>query len=233
MSSVQSLPIAPQSSEDPLSNYALQMLQLKPETSVIDTVLGELEHEAAVGQIPIIGHLEGAILQVLTAQNGRRILELGTAIGYSALWLARSLPKDGRLVTIELDPERADHARDVMGRAELSDRVQVITGDIFQVLPQLNGPFDVIFQDVIKHAYFQSSPKLAVEIFDLCLSLLAPGGLLLGDNAFCLGEVLDTQDMDNRVQGIRAYNERVATHPQLQSVIIPVRDGLWVSRKTY
>jgi len=229
-----SLPIVPQILGDPLSSYALEMLNLRAADFPLDDVLREMEDLAALEQIPIIGPLEGAIIQILTQLSKpapRKILDIGTAIGYSALWLARSLPEDCHIISIEIDPERAQIAEEFIEKAGYHHQVEIIVGDVMEIMPSL-GIFDLILQDVIKHVYFGSDSKLALQLFDYCLDLLVDDGLLLGDNAFCMGEVLHSlMELPAQIQGIQAYNRQVATHPDLSSIIIPVRDGLWVSHK--
>ncbi len=232
----QALPIAPQLNDDPLAQYALQLLRQRPCISPLDDVLHEMESIALDESIPIIGPLEGAIIQMFvnSTEPGHHILDIGTAVGYSALWLARAITPDSHVTSIEIDPQRAKRARQFIHRAGLEEQITVLVGDVFDILPTLPGKFDVILQDVIKHAYFGSDSRLALQLLDLCLAHLRGGGLLLGDNAFCLGEVLlsPNDHLPKQVLGIQAYNEAVAGHPQLQSVIVPVRDGLWVSRYT-
>ncbi len=235
MSSSHALPIVPQKPQDALSAYALDLLRMRPQDDLVDPVLREMEDLAEREGIPIIGPLEGAILQMLLRLLGKapqRALDIGTAIGYSAIWMAQGLPPQTEIVSIELDPERVKLARKFIRQAGLEDRIRVLQGDVFQLLPDL-GTFDVIFQDVIKHVYFAADSHLALRLLDLCLEHLKPGGLLLGDNVFCLGEAYKAPDPETppQVLGIKAYNQRVATHPDLESVVIPVRDGLWVSVK--
>lgn len=230
---LQSLPIAPQTSNAPLEQYALNLLRLRQPQPGLDAVLAEMEALAVDEQIPIIGPVEGAVLQSLVGLAGprvRNVLDIGTAIGYSALWLARDLGPQAHVWSIELNPERAERARAFIERAGLSGRITVLQGDVFDILPTLDHTFDVIFQDVIKHVYFSADPGLAIRLLDHCLAHLAPDGVLLGDNAFCLGEVLlSAAEIPPQVVGVQAYNNAVATHPALQSVIVPIRDGLWVS----
>ena len=110
------------------------------------------------------------------------MLEIGTAIGYSGIWLAGGLPPDGMLLTMELDPERARMARDNFARAGLADRVSVIVGDAKRMLAKVSGPFDVIFQDGDKQLY--------VPLLDRLVELLRPDGLLITDNVLWDGEVV-------------------------------------------
>jgi len=230
------LPIVPQTLSDPLSQYALQLLHMRPSESPVDDVLREMEKLAARDGIPIIGPLEGAMIQMLIQlyqTPPRRVLDIGTAIGYSAIWLARGLPPESQITSIEIDPERAEMAQHFISQAGYQDRVRVLVGDVFELLPKIENQFDVILQDVIKHIYFGADSQLSLKLLDLCVEYLVAGGVLLGDNVFCMGEVLHepSEQVPEQVIGIQAYNDRVASHPQLHSIAIPIRDGLWVSRK--
>ena len=230
------LPIVPQNVEDQLSQYALRLLRMRPTEEPVDSVLHEMEALAEKESIPIIGPLEGAIIQMLIQMRpapAQMVLDIGTAIGYSAIWLARGLPAESRIISIEIDLERAELAQDFIRRAGFSDRIEVWVGDAFELLPQLDMQFDVILQDVIKHVYFGADSQLSLQLLDLCLEHLVDGGLLLGDNVFCMGEVLHEgqNSIPKQVIGIQAYNNRVANHPLLDSVVLPVRDGMWVSQK--
>ncbi len=230
------LPIVPQVSDDLLEQYALQMMKLQEDHSSLQQVLHEMEAIASEESIPIIGALEGRIMAALIAMRQPApisVLDIGTAIGYSAIWLARVIGPQGRIISIELDPQRAERARAFVNKAGVQEQVQIITGDVFEVLvnnPQLPQQYDVIFQDVMKHVYFAQDSGLALKLLDLSVKHLAPNGLLLTDNAFCQGKVLQSSEY-NQVKGIQAYNEAVATHPLLDSLLFPFRDGLWYSRR--
>jgi predicted O-methyltransferase YrrM len=171
----------------------------------------------------------GALLRVLaTAVGATRILEIGTAIGYSGIWLAGALPPGGMLVTLELDEERAREARDNFAKAGVSDRVSVVTGDAALKLAKVSGPFDLIFQDGAK--------KLYTPLLDRLVALLRPGGLLITDNVLWKGEVAPgfqqppRQNPDD-TRAMVEYNQRVAAHPQLLTSIVPMRDGVSISVK--
>ena len=229
------LPIVPQQSDDPLAGYALQLLARRIPELPLDTVLLEMEALAEREQIPIIGPLEGAIIQALLQMRHpapRCVLDIGTSIGYSALWLARGLPAESKVVSIEIDPQRVRLARKFVEKAGYQHQIEIIEGDVMELLPTL-GMFELILQDVIKHVYFGKSAQLSLQLLAYCLEHLVDGGVLLGDNAFCMGEVLleDADELPVQVLGIKAYNDLVATHRQLDSVILPVRDGLWLSHK--
>ena len=191
-----------------------------------------LDEIAAAGQqrdLPLVDAEVGALLRVLAlAAGATRILEIGTAIGYSGIWLAGALPPGGMLLTMEMSPERAREARANFEKAGLADRVNVIVGDAQRLLAKVAGPFDIIFQDGDKQLY---SPLL-----DRLAALLRPGGLLVTDNVLWDGEVVPgfvarRQRDAGDTRAIAEYNERLAAHPQLMTSIVPIRDGIAISVK--
>jgi len=186
------LPIVPQLLDDPLSSYALALLRKRNAEFPVDDVLAEMEEMASIEQIPIIGPLEGAVIQMLTQlqqPEPQNVLDIGTAIGYSALWMARGISPESKITSIEIDPQRAQIARNFIEQAGYQHQIEVVIGDVLALLPSM-GQFDIILQDVIKHVYFGADSQLSLQLFDYCMDHLNEGGLLLGDNAFCLGEVL-------------------------------------------
>jgi predicted O-methyltransferase YrrM len=196
--------------------------------SAIDSVLAEIAHNNQERKLPLVDAEVGALLRVLaTAIGAKNILEVGTAIGYSGIWLAGSLPAGGMLMTLELDPERAREARENFERAGLADRTSVIVGDAARMIAKVAGPFDLVFQDGDKKLY---SPLL-----DRLVALLRPGGLLVTDNVLWSGTVAPgfaaADANDENTAAIAAYNERVASHPQLLTAIVPLRDGVSISVK--
>ncbi|PYQ75966.1 MAG: methyltransferase [Acidobacteria bacterium] len=184
-----------------------------------DAVVDDIARAGAARELPLVDAEVGALLQVLaTAVGATKILEIGTAIGYSGIWLARALPPGGMLLTMEMDPERAREARGNFTRAGLADRVTVIVGDAERMIA--NGD---------KHLY--------VPLLDRLVSLLRPGGLLVTDNVLWDGEVVPgfvrkpaRDPADTRA--IAEYNERTAAHPALVTAIVPLRDGVSISVKT-
>src|SRR3954463_3968626 len=195
-----------------------------------DAVLDEIARGNATRGLPLVDAEVGALLRVLaTSVNATRILEIGTAIGYSGIWLARALPPDGMLFTMEYDEERAREARENFDRAGLSSRVSVVVGDAQLKIAKVSGPFDLIFQDGPKNLY--------TPLLDRLVALLRPGGLLVTDNVLWDGEVAPgftdhpkRPEVDTRA--IIEYNERVAAHPDLLTSIVPLRDGVSISVKT-
>src|SRR5262249_50495056 len=142
-------------------------------------------------KLPLIDAEVGALLRVLaSAIRARRILEIGTAIGYSGTWLAGVLPPDGMLLTLEIDPARARLAREHFTRAGLADRVNVMVGDAAQSIAKVAGPFDLIFQDGDKPLYSLLLDKL--------VTLLRPGGVLVTDNVLWSGAVVPGFDAPQR-----------------------------------
>lgn len=176
----------------------------------------------------IVGPLEGQLLSLLVElSNSRRILEIGTATGYSALWLARGFQdEEGEIVTIEQDAERARQAVENFRQAGYGEMVTVHNGGAFAILSTLEGPFDLIFVDILRN--FASADD-APRLFDRCVALLQLGGLLVADNVLVDGEVLDP-DPAPRVQGILEWNRRLAT--EMNGTILPLRDGVGIGRKS-
>jgi predicted O-methyltransferase YrrM len=194
-----------------------------------DDVLNDIARSGGEQELPLVDAEVGVLLRVLaTAVRARRILEIGTAIGYSAIWLAGALPDDGTLLTMEMDEHRAQQARGYFERAGLSDRISVIVGDAQRMLAKVSGPFDVIFQDGDKKLY---SPML-----DRLVDLLRPGGLLVTDNVLWSGEVVPgfvekPQHNTADTQAIIDYNRRLNSHPALITSTVPLRDGVAISVK--
>jgi len=173
---------------------------------------------------------QGRLLYLLTKLVGaKRVLEIGTLGGYSATWLARALPADGLLVTLELEARNAEVARRNLGRAGFAAaidlRVGPATDSLRDLIRSASTPFDVVFLDANKDGY--------VEYLELALQLSRPGTLILADNVIRHGHVLDSNPADPYDAGAKAYNEVIANHPRLESLILPIVrsrvDGLAIS----
>jgi len=194
-----------------------------------DAVLDEIARANQSRGLPLVDAEVGALLRVLaTTAAATRILEIGTAIGYSGIWLAGALPPGGMLLTMEMSEERAGEARANFARAGLADRTSVIVGDAQLKIAKVSGPFDLIFQD--------GSKQLYEPLLDRLVGLLRPGGLLVTDNVLWNGEVVPgfagtpTQPPED-TRAITAYNERLASHPDLITAVVPLRDGVSISVK--
>ena len=194
-----------------------------------DSVLQDVAADGAAQQLPLVDAEVGALLQVLaTAVGARRILEIGTAIGYSTIWLARGLAEDGMLLSMEVDPARAATARRNLERAGLASRANVMIGDAQRLLAKVAGPFDVIFQD--------GSKLLYGPLLDPLVERLRPGGILITDNVLWGGDVVPgfNQKPVNNSEDTRAiaeYNRALTAHAALATAIVPLRDGVAISVK--
>jgi predicted O-methyltransferase YrrM len=187
----------------------------------------EAIHEEGLPHI-YISAAEGKLLHLFVMMSGaRRVLEIGTLGGYSAIWMASALPKDGMLISLEIDSHHADVARSSVARAGLSDKVDIRTGAALDSLKEMAAKgeplFDLIFIDADKEGYADYLKKT--------VPLLREGGLVLADNTLP-DAVLDV----NAVSGAKSYNSAVAAHPDLESIILPILrergiDGLTVSIK--
>jgi predicted O-methyltransferase YrrM len=191
-----------------------------------DAVLRDLRAETGRRGMPAINVSadEGKLLQLLVRiVDARRVLEIGTLGGYSAIWMARALPAGGRLVTLEIDPAHADVARAAADRAGLADVIDVRVGAATDLLPALAGeePFDVCFIDADKRGY--------PAYLDWALRLVRPGGLILGDNTHRDGRILEDPPGDDDTRAMQEFNRRLATDPRLDATMIPIRDGLGVA----
>jgi len=189
-----------------------------------DELLASLREEAdRTGLPPIaISSDEGRLLQVLLATiNARTVLEVGTLGGYSAIWMARALPPDGRLTSIEIEEAHARFAERYIERAGLSSKVEIRVGRALDVLPSLDGQkFDAMFIDADKEPL--------VTYFEWGLRLVRPGGLVIADNALWGGRVYDDTVDDDKTRAVREFNRRMASDPRVLGIIVPTHDGVAV-----
>jgi len=191
--------------------------------------LALIDREGRAEGLPLVYPDTGALLHTLALAGGaRRILEIGTCIGYSTLWMAAALPAEGSLITMEYDAGRAARARDHFAAAGFADRVSVIVGDATRFLHKVAGPFDLVFQDSDKQLY---EPML-----DRLIELLRPGGLLVADNILWNGEVIpgyvaEKKYSDEDTAAIRRFATRLAADPRLYTSFLQVGDGVSVSVK--
>jgi predicted O-methyltransferase YrrM len=177
--------------------------RLVPSDSALDAAAADAAVSAA----------QGKLLYLLARVVGaRRILELGTLFGYSTIWLARALPPEGRLVTLELDPSAAGRARANLTAAGVGEVVDVQVGPALESLPLLDGPFDVVFMDADK----SQSPEYLRHV----LALSRPGTLIVADNVIRGGAVLDADDPDGRVRGVRSLFDLLAAEPRVSSTAV-------------
>jgi predicted O-methyltransferase YrrM len=190
-----------------------------------DPVLARMEEEAHRENIPIVDAHEGAFLYLLVRIAGaKRILELGAAIGYSGIWLLRGTA-GGILTTYEVDHERALRARSNFAEAGLAKQALVLEENAVSGLEKLDARFDACFIDLL-NAF--KSEEVTRKAFDLCMQRLDAGGLLIADNALRQGEVVKPNNQQAR--NVAFYNQLVANDSRLESVVVPLRDGVSVAR---
>ena len=171
------------------------------------------------------GAVQGRLLTMLVEISGAsRVLEIGTFTGYSAVCLACGLSEGGHVDTLEINDELEDLIREGWSRAGVADRITLLLGDARETLKGLKGPYDLVYMDANKREY--------VECYKLFFDLVRPGGLILADDVLWDGKLWqDPVPSDGQTQGIVAFNDLVAGDPRVESVLLPIRDGLNVIRK--
>ena len=166
--------------------------------------------------------LHGRMVQMIRPQ---RILEVGTFSGYSALCMAEGLEEGGKVYTFEINDEQEDFTRPWIEGSPVADKVEFIIGDAITEAPKLGITFDMAFIDGDKRTY--------VETYEMVLNILKPGGFILADNTLWDGHVTDpAYDRDHQTLGIRRFNDHIAQDPRVEQVILPLRDGLTLIRKS-
>ena len=175
------------------------------------------------------GQVQGRVLSFLSQMiHPKRILELGTFTGYSALCLAEGLPEDGELITIEHNDELEETIRHNLSLSPLGSKITLLIGDAKEILNSQsqisNVQYDLVFIDADKREY--------VTYLDLIYPLVAPGGWILADNTLWDGHIIDpAYDKDKQTLGLREFNDKIANDDRFEQVILPLRDGLTIIRK--
>lgn len=171
------------------------------------------------------GAVQGRLLTILAeVSNARKVLEIGTFTGYSATCLAYGLPEDGHIDTLEINDELEDLIREGWERAGVDGKISLHIGDARKTLATLEGPYDMVYIDANKREYS--------EYYDLVFDLVRPGGLILADDVLWDGKLWqDPLPQDKQTRGIAAFNDKVMADPRVESVLLPIRDGLNVIRK--
>lgn len=193
-----------------------------------DEVLAEMEARAEKEKIPIVGPLVGRVFHLLATLHGsRRVMELGSAIGYSTIWWARAVGPQGRVFYTDGDPAKAKDADAYCSRAGIRERVEILVGDAVTKMKEVPGEFDVVFCDIDKHGY--------PDALAAALPRLRKGGLFVADNTLWSGRVLDEtakERGDASTLGVQTLNRAIADAPGLFSVVLPLRDGVTVAVKS-
>ena len=186
------------------------------------------------------GRLQGELLRILVQISGaKRILELGTFTGYSAICLATHLPSDGHLDTLELNDELEDLILEGFERAGLSDTIELHIGDCKETLVRLRSEMglndnssEVLSDKMYDIVYIDANKREYCEYYELVFDMIRPGGLILADNVLWDGKVcMDPLPQDKQTVGIANFNDMVTADPRVESVTLPLRDGLNVIRK--
>jgi caffeoyl-CoA O-methyltransferase len=189
-----------------------------------DPVLANMEKYASQRNIPIIGPACGRLLHLLAQISGaKRMFEMGSAIGYSTIWLARGAGANAEIYYTDGDPENARRARDNFCRAGVEDRIQLLVGDAVKLIDDVPGAFELIFIDVDKHQYPDALRKAVPR--------LRSGGLLITDNALWSGYTARRSKVVS-TRSIQHFNRMIYSSSELFPVIIPLRDGVAVCRKS-
>lgn len=198
-----------------------------PESDILRQITRST-HLEVINPRMLSGHVQGRVLSMLSQMiQPRRILELGTFTGYSALCLAEGLTSDGTLITIEHNDEMEDAIRRNLSLSPLGENIQLLIGDAKEYLSSLNTsetlPFDLVFIDADKKEYS--------DYLHLVLPFVRTGGWILADNTLWDGHIIDpAYDKDRQTIALREFNDLVAHHPRLDKVILPLRDGLTIIR---
>lgn len=170
------------------------------------------------------GHLQGRLLSMISQiLQPKSVLEIGTFVGYSAICLAEGLAENGRLITIEANEEFETRIKSNINLAGLNDKIDLKIGNALEVIPSLNCRFDLVFIDADKLNY--------IKYYDLVIEKLNIGGLIISDNVLWDAKVLDTSKNDATTKLLRAFNVHVQNDNRTNKVLLPIRDGLFVSRK--
>lgn len=186
-------------------------------------LLAEMERYAEENGVPIADPEVAVFLEItVRALRARRVLEVGTAIGYADIFMARGMSPGGMLVTIDVSDEMIGKAKEYVKRADLADRLEFHKGPALKVIPTLQGPFDLVYVDAVKEEYR--------AYLDLALSLTRMGGVFICDNVLWKGQVargsLLADYYRRSTEALRDFNDYFVHHPQLLAQVLPVGDGL-------
>ena len=169
------------------------------------------------------GHVQGRFLKFLVKMiNPKRILEIGTFTGYSALCMAEGLDADGKIYTFEVEDELEDFTRRWIEGSEYASKIVFTIGNALEIVPTLGEKFDMVFIDGNKREY--------IEYYEMAMKHLSPGGWILADNTLWDGHVIESERQDAQTNGVRAFNDFVRNDDRVEVVILPLRDGLTIVR---
>ena len=195
-----------------------------PESEILKSLNRETHANVLMPRM-LSGHLQGRVLSMLSRMiRPDSILEIGTYTGYSGLCLAEGLSSNGIIHTIDINDELSPLVKKYVKLSGLESKFNILTGNALDIIPTLPGPFDLVFIDADKINYS--------NYFDLVLSKIRPGGFIIADNVLWSGKImLPPEKMDKDTLALHQFNQRIASDPRLEKVLLPVRDGLLVMQK--
>ncbi len=172
------------------------------------------------------GHFQGRVLSMLSKMiQPERILEIGTYTGYSALCFAEGLKKDGEITTIDINEELEDIVKEHVEKSPYKDQVKLVIGNALEIIPTLDEKFDIVFIDADKENY--------IKYYDLVFDKVKVGGYIIADNVLWSGKVLEEiAENDKDTPIILAYNKKIHKDDRVENVLLPIRDGILIARKT-
>lgn len=205
-----------------LDKYVCDHTQSEPE---ILSELNRRTHLEVLQPRMLSGHFQGRVLSMLSHMiKPRRVLEIGTYTGYSALCFAEGLTDDGKVITIDVNEELEDLVRSFVSKSGYEDRVEYLIGDAAHFIPVLNEEWDIVFIDADKKSY--------CNYYNLVFDKVKKGGYILADNVLWSGKVLeDYESLDRETKIIMDYNNMIQNDPRVENVLLPIRDGLMIARK--
>ncbi|MFT6880863.1 MAG: caffeoyl-CoA O-methyltransferase [Algoriphagus sp.] len=191
------------------------------------SILKEIKRDTYVNVLQprmLSGHFQGRLLSLISnLMRPHRVLEIGTYTGYSSICLAEGLSKDGKVISIDVNEELQDRIRTNFEKAGNIDNIKFMVGDAAHIIPELNETFDLVFIDADKRNY--------QKYFDLVIDKVRIDGLIISDNVLWGGKVFDPNSQDITTKSLREYNLSLKENNRIQTVLLPIRDGLLAARK--
>ncbi|MCK9611333.1 MAG: O-methyltransferase [Bacteroidales bacterium] len=208
--------------EDKITTYA-EMIS-SPEGRVLSRLRRET-HLKAMNPIMLTGHIQGSLLRMLTSMiKPRLVLEIGTYTGYSAICMAQGLNENGKIITIEINPELENICRKYFAESEMNDKINLIIGDALTVIPTLEQKFDMVYIDCDKSDY--------LNVYNLAMEKLNSGGYIFADNVLWHGKIFASDDKNNKgTKAIKLFNRYIKNDVRVQNLLLPMRDGLMLIQK--
>jgi len=195
-------------------------------TDAEPTLLKELNRDTNLNVLyprMLSGHLQGRVLSMMSKMIApKRILEIGTYTGYSAICLAEGLQADGKLYTVDINEELETMVRSYFAKAQIEEQIDFRIGPALEIIPQIDDQFDMVFIDADKENYS--------NYFDLVIDRVTPGGFIIADNVLWSGKVTE-ENADRETEALKSYSKKIHLDDRVENVLFPVRDGLMVARK--